>query len=201
LCTKPKNEDKAEQYFCNFYKELGFSKPKKIIWFNNPIEMFCQSINWNQAANHVWEQIWDQASNQVLIKVRNQVGSRIRNRVVNRVNNLAWNQVWDQINNYVSDQVRNQVRNYGWNQVRNRLWGQVFYGQHDAFWLAYYSYMMQVLRVEAPKLFASFMLLAQEITWWFSSEQTVFITRKPKECIVEDGKVVKLVYQDNYTIT
>jgi hypothetical protein len=45
------------------------------------------------------------------------------------------------------------------------------------------------------------MLLAQEVNWWCPTEQTVFVTRKPKECIIEDGKLVKLIYQDGYTIT
>jgi hypothetical protein len=61
--------------------------------------------------------------------------------------------------------------------------------------------MMQVLRIEAHKQFALLMLLAQEVNLWFPAEQTVFAIRKPKEFIVEDGKLVKLVYQDNYTIT
>jgi hypothetical protein len=45
LCIKPMDEVKTEQYFYDFYKESGFSKPKSIIWFNNPIEMCSQKSN------------------------------------------------------------------------------------------------------------------------------------------------------------
>jgi hypothetical protein len=60
---------------------------------------------------------------------------------------------------------------------------------------------MQVLRVEVPKRFAPYMLLAQEVNWWLPTEQTVYIVRKPKEYVFENGKFVKLIYQDGYTIT
>jgi hypothetical protein len=51
LCIKPTDEGKVEQCFCDFYKKLGFSTPKNIIWFNNPVEM-CNKVS-NQALNHV----------------------------------------------------------------------------------------------------------------------------------------------------
>jgi hypothetical protein len=57
---------------------------------------------------------------------------------------------------------------------------------------------MQVLRVEAPK---AFLPLAQEVNWWLPTEETVFVTRKLKECVVKNNKLVKLVYQNGYTIT
>jgi hypothetical protein len=61
--------------------------------------------------------------------------------------------------------------------------------------------MMQVLRVKTPKSLVPLILLAQEIDWWFPTEETVYAVRKPKECVLENKKLVKLVYQDNYTIT
>jgi hypothetical protein len=187
LCTKPTNEDKAEQYFYNLYKEFGLKKPKSIIWIDNPIEM-CRQVS-NQISNQVWDQLWNQVSYQVSYQVNDQV----RRQVWNHVWNQVWNHVW------------NQVRNHVWNQVRNQIsshsqWYRVWKGQQDAHFLACYSYCMQVLRIETPKPTVSFILLAQEVNWWFSTKQAVFATRKPKECIVEDGKLVKLVCQDGYTI-
>jgi hypothetical protein len=44
-------------------------------------------------------------------------------------------------------------------------------------------------------------LLAQEVNWWFPTKQTIYVVRKPKECIVKDNKLVKITFQDNYTIT
>jgi hypothetical protein len=92
------------------------------------------------------------------------------------------------------------VWNRLWNQLWNRLWNQLFYGQQDDHCLVFYAYCMQVLRIKAPKQFVTFMLLAQEVNWWIPIEKTVYATRKPKECVVKDDKLLKLTYQDNYTI-
>jgi hypothetical protein len=175
LCTKPTNESKAEQYFSDFYSQLGFTKLKSIIWFDNPIE--------------------------TCIKARDQVSNRVvnqaSNRVWNQVNNRVWYQVWNNIWNQVWNQIGNQVFNQVWNQV----WNQVLHGQQDAYWLAFYAYMMQVLRLEASKQFIPYMLLAQEVNWWLPTEETIYVIRKPKGFVLKDNKLVKITFQDNYTIT
>jgi hypothetical protein len=60
---------------------------------------------------------------------------------------------------------------------------------------------MQVLRVKLPEKFILFVYLEKELNWWIPTEKIIFATRKPKECVIEDGKLVKLVYQDGYAIT
>jgi hypothetical protein len=183
LCTKPTNENKAERYFFDFYKELGLEKPKSIIWINNPVEMLGQANNQrgNCVVNNLWGKTWLQ--------------------ICAYISNSVYNQVWDWMCedklSCIMVQIWGHVAIQGFNLTDNRVW----YGQHETRWLAYYAYIMQVLRLKISKTFISFMLLAQEINWWFSTEETVYVTRKPRECIVKDGKLVKLVYQDNYTIT
>jgi hypothetical protein len=181
LCTKPTNESKAEQYFYDFYNQLGFPNPKSIIWCNNPIEMCSQLSNWSHGLNHVWNRIWSQIKDQVKGQV--------------------WDQVWNQVCNQVCNQVWNQVRNQVEDLARGLMWHQMWRGQQNSSWLAFFAYIMQVLRVEVPKRFAPYMLLAQEVNWWLPTEQTVYIVRKPKEYVFENGKFVKLIYQDGYTIT
>jgi hypothetical protein len=188
LCTNPTDEKKAERYFYNFYKELGFSIPEKIIWFNNPIEMCSQIKDWENSCCLI-NQIWNQLNGQVL----NRAGNRVFDQVGKLVSNQVWYQVWRRVGNQVWDQL--------WNQVSNQLLNQVFHGQQDAHLFALYSYMMQVLRIETYKSSISHMLLAQEVNWWIPTEKTIYATRKPKECIFEKGKFVKITFQDNYTIT
>jgi hypothetical protein len=172
LCTRSTNESKAEQYFCDFYKELGLSKPKNIIWFNNPVEMLGQARN----------KRWDRINNQILNQVMDQVIDQVINKIWNQVGKMQW-QVWSLV----------------WDQVSNR--DKIWYGQQNSHWLAFYAYMMQVLRVESPTTLMELMLLAQEVNCWFPTKETIYATRKPKECIFENGRFVKLVHQDNYTIT
>jgi hypothetical protein len=195
LCTRSTNESKAEQYFFNFYKELCLEKPKKIIWINNPVEMYNQA--WNQARNQLSNQMW----NKMWKKIWGQVENQVSNQLINKVWDQVCNKVWDQVCNRVWSQVSNQIGNQVGNQVLDQIWHQMWYGQQYSHWVVFYDYMMQVLRMEAPKQLVPLMLLAQEVNWWFSAEQTVFVTRKPKECVLENKKLVKLVYQDNYTIT
>jgi hypothetical protein len=161
----------------------------------------CSRIsNWDQVINQAWDlvknkvgnQIWNQVSDQVVYQMFN----IIKNQVRRQVGNKAFNQARRQVGNKVFNQVRRQAGNHVLDHVKNQVW----HGQHDAHWFAYYAYMMQVLRVEAPKTLVPYMLLTQEVNWWFAIEETVYVVRKPKECIVEDGKLVKLVYQDGYTV-
>jgi hypothetical protein len=106
-----------------------------------------------------------------------------------------------QVLNQVNDRVWNQALNKARNQIRNQMWNRAWNVQHDIHWLAYYSYCMQVLRVRLSKVLIPYILLVQEINWWFPTEETIFVVKKPKEYIVKNNELVKLVYQDNYTIT
>jgi hypothetical protein len=173
-------------------------KPKSIVWCNNPVEMCRQSINWNHGLSYVWNQarsqirgqVWSQINNQVLYQVWKKVSSQV---LCQSYYQVIRDQVWNQVRNMVSDQESKRA----W----NRIWHQIWYGQQDIYWFAFFSYCMQVLRMESPKSTIPYMLLAQEVNWWFPTEQKVFVTRKPKECILKDGKVVKMVCQDDYILT
>jgi hypothetical protein len=188
LCTKPTNEVKAEQYFFDIYKEFGLEKPKSIIWFDNPVEMFRQT--YNQTSSYVFNQEFDGKLNKAWNQVWNQVDGQVLNQV--------WINIWDQVNNRVWHKVWNKAWNL-LNQTRNQTTCRVWW-QQDVHWLAFYSYFTQVLRMEAPKQLVPLILLAKQINWWFPTEQTIFVTKKPKEFVFEDGKLIKLVYQDGYTV-
>jgi hypothetical protein len=194
LCTRPTDEDKAWQYFSDLYKELGFSKPKNIVWFDNPIKM-CKQTNClnnqlsNQICTQIYNLIWTQANKQIQDHLKKQIWDKISNQICTQIYNLICIQVWDQ----VWYQVRNQISNYNWNKI--------FYGQHDVYSLAAVAYYMQTLRIKTSKAYIPYILLAQEVNWWFPTEETIYVTKKPKECVVVNGKFVKLVYQDNYAIT
>jgi hypothetical protein len=61
---------------------------------------------------------------------------------------------------------------------------KIMYGQYESHWLVFCAYIMQVLRVELPKEIITLMLLAQEVNCWFSTKEVVYVTRKPKECVL-----------------
>jgi hypothetical protein len=147
-------------------------------------------------SNYAWNRVDIQFLYQVHHEIKRKTSNRIWDWVWNQVGQLRW-QGWSKIRNHV---VRNQSKGSAVN-VYNTIWDQMCYGQQDAYRLAFYSYIMQVLRIEIPKLFIPYILLAQEVNWVALLEETIFVTRKPKECIFENNKFVKIIFQDNYTIT
>jgi hypothetical protein len=192
LCTRPTDEIKAEQYFYNLYKKLGFVNIESVVWFDNPIEMYGEISNWanNKILHKVNDQIW--ASNKISYKVNAQMLKQARNKIINRTLNKAWDKIYNFIWNRTSDR--------RWNQTSNTLWNQLFHGQNDAESLVFEAYCMQVLRMESPKPLVPRMLLAQEVNWWFPTEKTVYVTRKPKEFIVKNNELINIVYQDGFIL-
>jgi hypothetical protein len=195
FCTKSTDESKAEQYFYDFYKQLGFSKPKSIVWVNNPYEMYYQSEFSNKKNN-----------NETLIYLINQIWNQIRSQAWNQMNWQIRDRVWKYIgDNNIWNRIGNKVYDYIWNQIgeitTTHIYDCLSYGQQNANRFAFYAYCMQLLRIESYKSLILYMLLAQEVNWWCPTEQTVFVTRKPKECVIKDNQLIKLVYQDGYTIT
>jgi hypothetical protein len=178
LCTKPTDKDKAEQYFCDFYKELGFSKPKSIVWFDNPIKMYQQANKLKlKAYNQVYYEFWGRLTNPVWNNMREQIKNKTK---INQPYSQLWSRIYSQI----------------WDLARDHTW----HGQHDAHWLIYYSYMMQVLRLELPKVFTPMILLSHDVNLWIPTEKIVYVTRKPKKIVVKNNKFIKMVYQDECVI-
>jgi hypothetical protein len=141
----------------------------------------------------------DKVRGKVIEHIDKMLADRLCKQISVTVSYRLWNKLSYEVNLIrcqLSYKWKNQVSTYVKNLALDYLW----YGQHDANWLAYYSYIMQVLRAEAPKVLIQHVLLSKEVNWWFPTKEVVFITRKPKECIVKDGEFVKLVYQDGYAI-
>jgi hypothetical protein len=185
LCTKPTDENKAEQYFYNFYKKLGFSKPENIVWFNNPTEIFFK------------------------LKLLTNKGS-----IASILNHSVYNKSCDIIHNIVDYPIIHTVENkcnlstidefvsrINWHKIidHEELY-QCCYGQHDATWLLRYAYYSQVLRVKLPEQLIFLFLLAQEVNWWFPTRKTIYVVKKPKEYVMKDSRLIKLVYQNDYVM-
>jgi hypothetical protein len=168
LCTKPTDDDKVEQYFCDLYKQFDLGKPESIIWFNSSIEMLSQAKN--KDCNYMWYRLKN--------KVWSQLGSQIKNLANNHVWNFPRNNMLNQVTSQVTDKLWIEEMMQTWCREVNRVWYCVWYGQQDAHWLAYYAYMMQVLRLEFPKLLIPFMFLAQEVSWWIPVGKIIYATRK-----------------------
>jgi hypothetical protein len=194
LNTNPTNEKKAEEYFVCLFKQLNLKNLKHIIWCDNPAEMFNLSKHKQQPKRKNVAKfsvvLWNKYFNQMWNKANSQIKDKIMDRLIDEDNKIAKRIICEMV-----DKIKFFVF-----KIAGELSQKVCYGQHDASWLVYYAYCMQVLRVEAIKILVPMMLLAQEVNWWIVIEKTIYAIRKPKEYIVENNKVVKVVYQDGYVI-
>jgi len=92
----------------------------------------------------------------------------------------VWDQVWDQVGDQVWDQVGDQV----WDQVGAQVRDQVRrcgYGQHDASWMAFYSFFSQWCGLEAPQLLSGLITIAESCGWWWPFEGAVILTERPEQ--------------------
>jgi hypothetical protein len=186
LCTKVTDEEKAERHFYNLYKQLNLKNPNGIVWCNSPFDMHHQMQD--RVNYYIYDNIWSRVFTWMWNNIENPVRDQVWGVVFNQVTDKVWCKVWSVVNKeYLSTLVQNVSKGR--------------FGQHEAGLLAHYAYYMQVLRTEIVKPLVLYMLLAQEVNWYYLTEEFVYVIRKPKECIVKNNKLVKLVYQDGYTIT
>lgn len=103
-----------------------------------------------------------------------QVGAQVRDQVWDQVGAQVWAQVWDQVWDQVGDQVGAQV------------WACTF-GQQDAHWLAFYSYM-EMIGATGVDALQGLIDCAQHVNWMLPYETTCIVSRKPKTCaLAADG--------------
>jgi hypothetical protein len=168
LCTNPTDEKKAEQYFFDIYKELSFPIPEKIVWFDNPFEMWNQLkyIDSTQIDDNLWNQLWAIPVSQIT----NLINGALKNQILNQVWSPVYDQVWLQLQTVVNDKSI-------WNVIKN-LNNRLLYGLCEIHWLACFAFSMQVLRLKLPKSITPYLLLAQQINWWSPTSQIIYSTRK-----------------------
>jgi hypothetical protein len=67
--------------------------------------------------------------------------------------------------------------------IRSEASSDGWYGEHEAYWLAFYYYCNRVLNIEYPQedldKLDLWMILALNINWWYPYEDTVFVSHKP----------------------
>jgi hypothetical protein len=105
LCTKTTDENKAEQYICDLYKQLCLKKPD-ITWFDNQVKMYSQTKRLKlKICDMIYDMIWDKIYS----------------------NFWSWNKIWSQ----VQDRMRNLLANNEKNKVFNQMWIKIYDKSYD----------------------------------------------------------------------
>ena len=110
---------------------------------------------------------------------------------------LAWKLLKDfsdkkMITAQVGDQVGDQVRDQVWDQVGAQVWDQVgdqvgasLWGQHDAGWLSWASYLDDVMGLTC--LSRGLRQAGANAGWWWAYQGVAILTERPKR-LVRDGQ-------------
>jgi hypothetical protein len=116
--VKLTNEEKVEKYFFDFYKQLKLGNFRKVVWFDNPIELNIvndKSIFFE--IDELKKQIWNCLKEQVF------------SETWYKIYNILWYDVWYQT----------------WIKKDNRIWKNHQFCQKNLCWLACFDYLMKVL--------------------------------------------------------
>ncbi|MHA1303734.1 MAG: DUF6745 domain-containing protein [Candidatus Heimdallarchaeaceae archaeon] len=105
----------------------------------------------NEIKNEVWAEVGNEVDNEVWAHVGYEVNSKVRSEIWNEVEIEVWNEVNSEVRNEVGD--GNEV----WNEIRNEVkkhnisYFSYLYGNLEASYFAYYSFINEVLGVQFKK--------------------------------------------------
>jgi len=133
----------------------------------------------NEVKNEIYNEVENEVNSEIKNEVRNEVKNEIKNEVENEVKNEVWNEVEREVSNEVGNEVRNEVYSEVYNKVRNEVRNEVYsevrsevevwneirnevkkhdifyfsylYGNLEASYFAYYSFINEVLGVQFKK--------------------------------------------------
>jgi len=176
LSTDPIDEAELEKAIKLCYRIAELDPPSEIIRFGNPQSMLEEAAEIDERSfkDQVWNQIWNQVEYQIENQIRHQVGYQIRNKIWNRVGNKIWNKIWNQVGN------------------------QICFGQHDAHWLALYTFFdhLPIIR----KL-DGLVAMTKNSGWWIPYKDKILVSEKPSKLIWRDEKCIHIEFADGWTVS
>ena len=164
LSTERADRPRAEAGVKLAYEAAGLAPPKLIIWLDSPLAGAIGAAmlaGTAKAGKNVRAQVGDQVRDQVWAQVGDQVGDQV------------WDQVWAQVGAQVGAQVRDQVY-------------RAAYGQHDANWLAFYSFFREQCDPALADKLRGMDEVARSCGWWWPFTNAVILTERPTEVHRDD---------------
>lgn len=164
---------------------------------------------WEGVGDSIWHAV-DQGMQKALEKrnkahledsikasLKNNVGECVKNRVWENAMDLAW----ANIRNGIGSQIRVQAWECLWKSLQTSVWENVAtpigeyvkgcgkdnaqascYGQHDAYWLAFYAYFREVEGLTQETESISELLVLAKLAGWFAPHAKIcWISERPTE--------------------
>ena len=177
LSTEKADRPKAEAAIRKSYEIAGLPHPERIVWCDSPLtagltraivmglkdaEVKTGASVWDSVRASVWDSVGD--------SVRASVGDSVWASVRASVGASVGASVWDSVRASVGDSVRASVRASVWASG---------YGQHDAYWLAFYDYFRDACGLsEQTQKLTGLWELAQSANWWLPHEKICWVSER-----------------------
>ena len=181
LSTQKANRKEAEEGVLEMYKIAGLKKPK-IVWCDSPL------------SQGIVRMIVMKMESDGLLKKGKKIGASVRDSVWDSVGDSVWASVGASVRDSVWASVWASVRASVWasvgDSVRDSVWASVGdsvgasvgdsgYGQHDANWLAFYDFFMEVCKLEQEtNKLSGIWKVSKNAGWYLPHENICWVSER-----------------------
>ena len=189
LSTEPADRPTAEAAIATMYRCGGLEPPQHIVWCKSPLSMLLTAA---------------------VLRRRDSVRASLRDSVEDSVRASVRDSVWDSVEDSVEDSVRASV----WDSVGASVGDSVgasvgasVWGQHEAYWLAFYAYFREVCGIEEEtKQLDGLLALSKSAGWALPYRDICFVSERHTTLLrdergrlhAEDGPAVR--YPDGWAV-
>ena len=167
LSTEKADRKKAEMGIQTAYSSAGLPTVKKIVWCGSPL-----SSGLTRAIVLNFKKLPASVGDSVGASVGASVGDSVR----------------DSVRDSVGDSVRSNARDEHY---------RAGYGCHDASWLGFYQYFLEVLKLESCKKLIPLMDFAQEGGWFYPYKNICLISERPTELhLAPNDRGIRVIHRD-----
>ena len=202
LDTSPCKRDGANLRINECYEIAGLKKPETIFWFDSPISAVIGKLYITKILEAV--------------KSKAKIGDSVRDSVGDSVRDSVRDSVWDSVRDSVGASVRASVgdsvgasvwasvRDSVGASVRDSVWDFI-YGSHDAPWLSFYNYFLEIFNLKCCEKLIPLMELAKNSGWWLPYSNIAICSEKPEIIKLKDGRIhcdggPAIRYRDGFSV-
>ncbi len=160
LSTQPADRKMAERGARKAYASAGLPEPDTFIWCQSPY------------AGAVTATILAEME-KFPQKVKDEITATLSRGGVIDIDTPEWRSIKDQVMGDIKGDIQRQLYRGG-------------YGQHDAGWIAFYSFMADVVGVTGLEALDGMKEIAQSSGWWWPFTGLVILTERPENMARDD---------------
>jgi hypothetical protein len=194
ISTEPADRPRAETAFAQMYRELG-REPVPVQWVDGPATACLLQAALKSAS------LWDSLGNSLWASLSASLRNSLRASLGASLGDLLGNSLWDSLR----DSLRNSLRDSLWASLRaslrDSLWASLraslrdsWWGQHELYWVAYYTYPRDVLGVPYAERDSRVLDLWADVGrscgWWWAFEDRIIACERPAvQALDEQGRL------------